>query len=294
MDDDERDPFDDDKSEDEGDDTDGRLDENEGEAQPEWVKLSVAAKISGVGKSTLYDWVRALTLVGKTVQNSRGKPEILVRVEDCLNIREMRGEGRFKRKPQVDTSETADIIGQLGLLLEPHHRVVETLMTLNDKNQEEKRYWEERYRKSADAREDAVSKQHERTLEREDRDYERKLERKKEKKKELLFREGFEAIKTYGPIILSRFAKTDKLHEATITKKIGGLTDETVQAIIDSGMFDDQLLTAIIEIRKAYRKAAPADGKAKESESKTGKSKTERPPNGQQSGSSTTRPGKPN
>lgn len=265
MDDDEREP----PKETESANADNDNAESGGDDGEEWVKKASAAEISGVGKSTLYDWYVAGTIVGKMIENDHGKPELHVRVSDCLRIRELRGEGRFKRKPQTDdASENAEVVKQLAKLLEPHHRVLELLMTLFDKTQGEKQFWEERYRQSADTREEALSKQHKRTLEREDRDYDRKQERKKAKKHDALFREGIDAMKTYGPILVSRFAKTDKLHEASITQGIGNLPDETVQAIIDSGQFDDRFLTAIIEIRKAYRKAA-GNGKATQSESKT-------------------------
>ncbi len=236
----------------------------------EWVKKKAAAEQLGVNERTIRRWDEK-----HLIDSQRGKDgELYVRLQDCFEVRRIIAEGgapkpAAKRRarrvgaaddPQLDQVRQAHRFA--NLLMEPNRVSLEHMMRLLTKSETQVKYWEERCRGMMDKYEHALSVEHERKLESEDREVEREAEKKRSEQKLALLNEGMEVVRAIFPAVISRVTGTTAVSEGAIGKVVAALDDQQIQALINSGFLDQGTLITLIELRDQLRKAANQNGKA--------------------------------
>lgn len=106
----------------------------------------------------------------------------------------------------------------------------------------------------------------ERKLKRDDEEYDREKRRQQsaDEQGRKIVEEGIDVLKTILPAIIGKITGSTMPGVAVIAEAIAGLSDQQIQALIHSGILDQNTLIAVIELRDQIRAKRQGSKKAAE------------------------------
>jgi len=279
------------------------------ELSDEWVTRVVAARRFGVTPQTIHNWyAKKGEVAGKQDDDGRW----LYHLGECASrhrhgpsdlgdgSEESKILGRANALLATANRHNQQLMEPSRAVLELYEKQIERLtLALENKDQDfataaqEREQEIVRLRQQVDellqekrrdlAEDQRLQREHaewERKMKREQDEYEltHQREEQKQAQQQTLIKEGMDMVRALGPTLLGGIftngspGMAQSFHAAMITDILAGITDEQIQAIINTGKFSEAELVKLIELRsqikKAKAKAEQADKAAKEKAAK--------------------------